>query len=467
MAQRNTVSVEPFKSFFVSMLTRDIDLEGAILDLIDNCVDGILRGEIEDSEKPYIGRWANVEFDRDLFKITDNCGGIPRELAESAFRIGRDPNSERESNGSIGVYGIGMKRAIFKMGESCSVVTKSQNDEYSVRISPNWMKDEKNWHIPIRDTETGLQQDGTKISITNLHDGIKTLFDERKDVFQAELIELIITHYSFIIAKGFNVKVNGVEIQPMFRGLLHDPRRNKTNNTIQPFLYKAKTEHDVEVFLAVGFARAIPSQDEIDSETEAKRNSTEGAGWTIVCNDRAVVSCDRTELTGWGETTVPRYHTQFIAVSGLVEFKCEDTGRLPMTTTKRSVDASSPLYLQIKNKMREGMKIFTDYTNHWKGLENDSRTQFASCESITFSQLRSRADEWQFNATQRSIPGSTQSKPTLPKPKKEDPKYRRIAYSKDARKVATVADYLFGDSRVHPSIVGEKCFDEIHDEATG
>jgi hypothetical protein len=33
----------PTKQFFVSMLTRDISLEDAILDLIDNCLDGALR----------------------------------------------------------------------------------------------------------------------------------------------------------------------------------------------------------------------------------------------------------------------------------------------------------------------------------------------------------------------------------------------------------------------------------------
>ncbi len=31
------------KDFFVSMLTRDIDLQDAILDLLDNCVDGAIR----------------------------------------------------------------------------------------------------------------------------------------------------------------------------------------------------------------------------------------------------------------------------------------------------------------------------------------------------------------------------------------------------------------------------------------
>jgi len=35
-----TFSADPTKDFFIDMLTRDIPLEWAILDLIDNCVDG-------------------------------------------------------------------------------------------------------------------------------------------------------------------------------------------------------------------------------------------------------------------------------------------------------------------------------------------------------------------------------------------------------------------------------------------
>ena len=37
------ISASPTKTFFVRMLTRDIDLRYAILDLLDNCVDGIVH----------------------------------------------------------------------------------------------------------------------------------------------------------------------------------------------------------------------------------------------------------------------------------------------------------------------------------------------------------------------------------------------------------------------------------------
>ena len=41
MSKYETVDATPVKSFFVDMLTRDIELVDAILDLLDNCVDGI------------------------------------------------------------------------------------------------------------------------------------------------------------------------------------------------------------------------------------------------------------------------------------------------------------------------------------------------------------------------------------------------------------------------------------------
>ena len=43
----NTVNANPTKDFFIQMLTKDIKLERAIIDLIDNSIDGAknLRGD--------------------------------------------------------------------------------------------------------------------------------------------------------------------------------------------------------------------------------------------------------------------------------------------------------------------------------------------------------------------------------------------------------------------------------------
>ena len=103
------VDASPVKWFFVSMLTRDIKLEEAILDLLDNCVDGILRSRGRNGAKPYEGFKADIEFKTDSFSISDNCGGIPWSLSRICI----------QNSGYFSRYarvcwrvGIGMKRAI-------------------------------------------------------------------------------------------------------------------------------------------------------------------------------------------------------------------------------------------------------------------------------------------------------------------------------------------------------------------
>ena len=460
---QSTVNAAPVKSFFVSMLTRDIRLEEAILDLLDNCVDGILRTKELEGDKPYEGSWAEIKFDRDSFSIEDNCGGIPWSLSEYAFRMGRDPKRKPDAGGLVGVYGIGMKRAIFKMGKSCSINTRSGDDRYEVEFTPEWMDDETDWEVPVTRSEIVMSEDGTKIVVRDLLEGVVSQFSTLKS-FQAELIKLISTHYALIIDKGFHVTVNGREVKPRLKGLVFAEEQIGPNEYIRPFIYKATTETNVEVFLAVGLTEDIPSENVVFDEQEERQRSSEDAGWTIVCNDRVVLFCDRSELTGWGEAGVPRYHTQFISISGIVEFKCDDPAELPMTTTKRGVDASSHLYLQVKNKMREGMKMFTDYTNRWKGRKEESDAHIESGKPLTIPELKDRSETIQFRSVRQGVlRDARQSRPNLPKPNTTSG-VRRIAFTKEKSKVDMVAEHL-GTPKSSPSEIGEKCFDRIFEEA--
>ena len=461
------VDASPVKSFFVAMLTRDIKLEEAILDLLDNCVDGILRSKRRSSgAKPYRGFKAEIEFRKDSFTIFDNCGGIPWRLHNYAFRMGRASNRPADAPGTVGVYGIGLKRAIFKMGKDCLISTQNGEHAYDVEINPDWIADEKVWEIPVKAARKSMTHDGTTIVVGNLYPGIAARFSEDAKAFKAELERLVATHYAFIIDKGFEVRVNGDPVKPRpTRLIFTKSARGKKAPSIQPFIFRTKTDDGVEVFMAVGFTRPIPSQDEIASEQEEKRYSSLDAGWTILCNDRAVLYCDRSELTGWGEAGVPRYHTQFIAISGMVEFKADDASKLPTSTTKRGIDASSALYLQIKNKMREGMRLFTDYTYRWKGFAEESKRHIELGTPLSLEQIKAEAKELPFSPTKRTVPRGEQFRPSLPIPKKLESQKRRISFTKDVDDVKTVAVYLFKDDNVDPSDVGEKCFDLLLREA--
>jgi hypothetical protein len=66
---RPTIYGGPTKRFFVSMLTRDIELKDAILDLLDNCVDGAmrLRKKQLDQATPFKGLAAELKISRRSF----------------------------------------------------------------------------------------------------------------------------------------------------------------------------------------------------------------------------------------------------------------------------------------------------------------------------------------------------------------------------------------------------------------
>jgi hypothetical protein len=460
------INASPVKAFFVSMLTRDIKLEEAILDLLDNCVDGTLRTKKhKDSARPYEGFWAEIKFDKNTFSISDNCGGIPWNLHDYAFRMGRDPDRPGDAAGTVGVYGIGMKRAIFKMGEYCLVSTKNGKHRYEVEITPDWIRDEENWQIPVRAAKKSMKEDGTTILVRKLYPVISDRFSKDAMAFKTDLDRIISTHFAFLIDKGFSIKINGDSVKPRPTKLIFTEKpHGKKIEGIRPFIFKTKAD-GVEVFLAVGFTRPIPSQEELADEQEEKRYSSLDAGWTILCNDRAVLYCDRNELTGWGEAGVPRYHTQFIAISGIVEFRSNDSSKLPTTTTKRSIDASSSLYLRIKNKMREGMHIFIDYTNKWKGRAEESKIHIEAGKPLSLDEIKTEAKKLKLRSIVKTVLKGEQYKPALPMPKKLEPRKRRISFVKDIEEVKRVAEYLFGDENASPNDVGERCFDKILREA--
>lgn len=462
ISKYKNVEAAPVKAFFVNMLTRDIELEDALLDLLDNCIDGILRIKHgRDGETPYKGFGAEISFGDGAFSIKDNCGGIPWQLAGYAFRMGKPEGKREKDMGTLGIYGIGMKRAIFKLGRHCKIETQHAQDRYQVSIQRSWFQDDDDWQLPVTELGCELLEDGTKIEVDALTDEATALLDENTAAFSTSFTQRIARQYAFIIGKGFEVYVNGVPVKPMPTMLVFSDTEQVDG--IRPFFYRTNID-DVEVFLAVGFTRPIPSRDEAEDEQEELKYSSLGAGWTVVCNDRVVLYSDRTELTGWGEAGVPRYHNQFIAISGIVEFWSKDALKLPTTTTKRGINSSSRLYLQVKNKMREGMQLFTSYTNRWKGKADEAKSHLSRASVLTMPELKKKSEELQFSTVKRGLGGS-QYKPRLPVPEKKEEETRRISFVRQVNEIERVASYLFDEVSIEPSEVGGRCFDEILSEA--
>lgn len=454
----STVYGGPTKRFFVSMLTRDIELNDAILDLLDNCVDGAMRqkrGHLNETA-PFSGFHADLILANERFEISDNCGGIPKDFVADAFSLGR-PNIQKDGDlPTIGMYGIGMKRAIFKIGTSAVVNSNSSDGFFSVAYTSEWLDPENDqWELPIANESPRDQRKGVSIVVDEVKPDIGRLLADPD--FQNTLKKQISEHFGYLMQRGFEVRVNGVALTPATLQLFDAEASDDAD--IRAFDFEVDSD-EVHVRVTIGLFRKLSRESEIDEETESPK-SQDVAGISVVCNDRVILLNDRSMKTGWGDGTVPRYHPQFRAIAGLIVFSSNNASKLPISTTKRDLDASSDIYLLARKEAMEGLKTFTDFTNKWKGIEDSADRYFdAARRSDVKREIASAAV---FGKSVRGLPGARKFVPSLPLPEKQTER-RRISFLRDVDDIRSVSKFLFSDSTQHPSLVGGECFDRVLSE---
>ncbi|NEV63747.1 ATP-binding protein [Thiorhodococcus minor] len=456
----------PTKDFFVRMLTRDIELGDALLDLLDNCLDGVLRtGSIDrDSRRPYEGYKAKLILSEQEFVIEDNCGGIPLDVARRyAFAMGRPQDAPSDAPATIGMYGIGMKRAIFKMGTNAIVQSRHGDDEaFYVEFTPEWMADDIWEDLEIYSLDesefTGL---GTRIQILKLGDEARRFFGDRQKV--DDFRKLVARHYSLILEKGFEVRIGSPDeidsdiarVRPAPFRLLWSTESSDSAQ-IAPFVYRGQIEGvDCEIY--AGFYRPLLTKEELETEEES-RGSTDDAGWVVVCNDRVVIWKDRTRLTGWGESGVPNFHGQFIPITGIVLLYSEDPSLLPLTTTKRGIDAASSVYSVAKDMMRDATKELTKFTNRWKKFPEERNEFYKRSSKCSLTDIRNkvRSEALPLRKTRRF--GEIQVfRPDLPAPPRENTD-ARISFLANKEEIEIVRRFFFEDQELKNEEVGKRSF---------
>jgi hypothetical protein len=258
------ISAEPTKMFFVQMLTRDIQLEQAVLDLVDNSVDGA-KGLKRDGATPFDGMSVRIEFNKEQFRIIDNCGGFSSETARTyAFRFGKPAGSPRTSH-SIGQFGVGMKRALFKFGNHFTVKSATTEDEWAVDVDvPQW-EAQDGWSFPwaefgkslkietedTQNTDVSTANPGTEILVTNLRPEVGWKFSTPS--FQNNIIGLIKSKHRQFIAGGLSITVNGQRLDATSLFLLvTEDTKDKFNPGAKEFIHKDEIGEEVAVRIIVG-----------------------------------------------------------------------------------------------------------------------------------------------------------------------------------------------------------------------
>jgi hypothetical protein len=346
----NELDVMPTKALFVDMLTRDIPIDRAVIDLIDNSVDGARKlradGRLDGLE-------VFVDLSADKFQISDNCGGISIDHAKNfAFRFGR-PKELAATPGSVGQFGVGMKRALFKFGKWFRVKSTTTDESFTMSVDvEEWKSDETPWKFEFDETHRNqhndLEKTGTIIEVEQLHANVSAAFsDPRFRIGLARQIESAQQHY---IDQGLRIVVDT-------RTLMTTPWSLLVGGGIQP-------AHVEEVIQAEGREPII-----VRIYAGVSKSEPKNSGWYVVCNGRMLLEADQTNATGWSEVAetsdiaIPRFHNQFARFRGYVFFDCKDTSRLPWNTTKTGVDEDNAVYKAVKLKMMAITRSIINFLN--------------------------------------------------------------------------------------------------------
>ena len=238
-----------------------------------------------------------------------------------------------------------MKRAVFKIGRYCEVQSYAEDASFKVILDiPEW-EARADWDFSYEDLPAG-EANGTKIKIENLNEEVsQTLGDPG---FKNELMKSIARDYAFFIQKGLSVSV-GADAIPSYKYQLVESEQ------LVPAFDKYVDE-GVTVDILAGLVDEIPD----DVPDDLKPDMVDRYGWFVVCNDRVVLAADKTERTVWGDDGFNVWHGQYNGFAGFVFFYSDDQRKLPWTTTKRELDASSTMYRRAIARMKGVSKMFID-----------------------------------------------------------------------------------------------------------
>lgn len=393
------LSIAPFKALFVTGLTRDIDLEAAILDLMDNSVDAAFRDSPfgPDDENRYSGYAITLNIDKNGLVLRDNCGGFDKKRVEYALRIGRPRSVSFDDTGTVGMYGIGMKRAWFKLGRAIHLesINKTQDYRFSMDIDETWLSNDEldGWDVDVyEDEDSGIRlmdasSSGTAIKVEGLWPGVEDSI--RETAFLPDLKNQIARVYNVAIAHGLRIFLNGERISPLkHTWVISDP---ESDGMIEPYYFEGMI-NGIKTQITVGFANLSglkSSADENNDASEGERlsRSSGESGISIICNDRVVLLNDKSERTGWGVSGVPRFHNQYVGLVGRVNFWSDDPNRLPLTTTKRGLDYASSAYIHVASLLRDAIKIFTDLTNRMKTADSNTKNELIQSASAEEAEM--------------------------------------------------------------------------------
>lgn len=420
MTVKMSADASPEKRLFISLLTRDIPLVAAFLDLIDNSVNAAVEPHAsrlksaqdylevfgDESVNPSVS--IDLVISSDKIEIRDNASGISATTArDHVFKFGRAPDDASHGD-RLSVYGIGLKRAIFKLGNNVTIRSDHKDGGFDLKLDVSkWAKSkEQPWAFAITSRDVANEAStGTTIVVSGLYDEVKRRIED--GVFEGQLREAISRTYAYYLAKFVRISVNGELVDGTSIEV-------GSNHMSESFSFESAT---CAITAGIGVPVAGAFRDR-------------SSGWFVFCNGRAVISADKSPLTGWGGSGLPIFQPKHRPFLGTVFFVSENPEDLPWTTTKAGINEDSAIWQTAKRHMAVVGRVVVSFLD---GRYTDEGTEVASKDL----QAASGSERVSVLSAAVAKPRAFQAPPA-----KTENETTRIQYDAKVTDVKKIAKYL-------------------------
>ena len=408
----------PEKRLFISLLTRDISMVSAFLDLIDNSVNAALEplanrletadgyADILEDETVQPRTDIRLTLSDKKVIIADNAPGIRLSTAQQhVFKFGRSEEEESESD-RLSVYGLGLKRAFFKLGNRIKIESDHMEGGFELDLDvAKWAKNAGlPWQFELTPREpVEAERCGTKIEVWRLHEEAKMRLGD--GVFEGHLKDAIGKTYSYYLSKFVRILVN----QKVVEGISLRVGKNNSTDRFE--------RNGVTCTITAGLGTP-----------EGGKYRDGGSGWFVLCNGRTVISADKSSMTGWNNNGLPIFQPKHRPFLGTVYFVSKYSERLPWDTTKSGINEDSEIWQQAKRLM---VVVGRSVTSFLDARYTDEGTEIAQKELEKATKERVDA-----------MKASTAERKEFKVPKKPPKKIMKIQYDAKIDHVESIAKYL-------------------------
>lgn len=331
------INAVPSKRIFLSIIA-DYDLNRSICELIDNALDIWVKS----GKKQALEVQISLDKDRQLISVSDNAGGIKE--SELHLIVGPGQTSNLPTDETIGIFGVGSKRAVVALSEDIKIITRYGKDKTcSLEFDENWLKSD-DWELPVYEVDD-IAEGTTIIELQRL----RFVISEDSLKYLKEHLEA--TYAKFLHDNHLTIKLNLDVLQPLtFENWAYPPE-------FSPHKYcgDLTTADNKVVKVEVLAGLSMESSPAIGEY-----------GVYFYCNDRLIARALKGYEVGFTKGLAGQPHPSVSLTRVIVSLKGE-ADLMPWNSSKSGINPNHPVFVALRSWLVQVVKDFASLSRRWEG----------------------------------------------------------------------------------------------------